>query len=93
MLVFFLNNAQGTTGCTANIVRMVFIVFSDFILGDYMGTITHKYPLYRAYTGISHGGTLVGYIQLSPEMVQPWKRTVKKNLTINRQPEMILGNL
>ena len=43
-----------------------------------MGTITHKYPLYRAYTGISYGGTLVGYIQLSPEMVQPWKRTVKK---------------
>ena len=26
-------------------------------LGDYF---THKYPLYRAYLGISHGGTLVG---------------------------------
>ena len=30
--------------------------------------ITHKYPLYRAYIGISHRGTLgSGYIQLSPD--------------------------
>ena len=32
-------------------------------------TITHKYPLYRAYIGISHRGTLVGYIPLSPEAI------------------------
>ena len=30
-----------------------------FIQGT-IGIITHKYPLYRAYVGISHRGTLVG---------------------------------
>ena len=35
----------------------VFIVFSLGILGDEK---TNKYPLYRAYIGISHKGTLVG---------------------------------
>ena len=25
-----------------------------------LGIITHKYPIYRAYIGISHRGTLVG---------------------------------
>ena len=45
-------------GCTPNVrVPMVFIVFNLGILGD---ENTHKYPLYRAYIGISHGGTLVG---------------------------------
>ena len=34
----------------------------------FLGIISHKYPLYRAYIGISHKGTLVqGYIQLSPD--------------------------
>ena len=26
----------------------------------FLGIITHKYPVYRAYIGISHKGTLVG---------------------------------
>ena len=45
---------QGTIGCTANSVPMVFIVFNLGILGD---EITHKYLLYRAYIRISHKGT------------------------------------
>ena len=47
---------QGTIRCTPNSVPMVFIVFSK----GFLGTITHKYPLYGAYIGISHSGTLVG---------------------------------
>ena len=40
-------------------------MFNLGILGDEK---THKYPVYRAYIGISHKGTLgSGYIQLSPE--------------------------
>ena len=55
-------------GCTPNVrVPMVFSWCSTLGL---LGIITHKYPLYRAYIGISHRGTLgSGYIQLSPE---PW---------------------
>ena len=50
------SNFQGTMGCTPNSVPMVFIgVFYGFL-----GIMTHKYPLYRAYIGISHRGTLVG---------------------------------
>ena len=44
-------------GCTPNSVTMVFIVFSRDSWGLYL---IHKYPLYRAYIGISHRGTLVG---------------------------------
>ncbi len=58
------NIIQGTMGCTPNSVPMVFIgVFYGFL-----GIMTHEYPLYRAYIGISNRGTLgSGYIQLSPE--------------------------
>ena len=48
---------QGTIGCTRNSVPMVFI-----------GIITHRYPLYRAYIGISHRSTLVG---VHPTTVSP----------------------
>ena len=43
--------------CTPNSVPMVFIVFSR-----------HRWPLYRAYIGISHRGALVG---VHPTI--PWK--------------------
>ena len=33
------------------------------ITNGFLGIITHKYPLYRAYIGISHRGTLVGATQ------------------------------
>ena len=47
---------------------MVFIVFSR----DSWDYITHKYPLYRAYIGISHRGTLgSGYILAYPK--KQWK--------------------
>ena len=53
---------QGTIGCTRNSVPMVFI-----------GIITHKYPLYRAYIGISHRSTLgSGYIQRTPLSLKPF---------------------
>ena len=52
----FCTNFQGTIGCTPKSVPMVFSWCSLGILGDY----NHQYPLYRAYIGISHRGTLVG---------------------------------
>ena len=42
--------SQGTIGCTPNSVPMVFIVFSS----KFLVIIIHKYPLYKAYIGISH---------------------------------------
>ena len=53
---------QGTIGCIPNSIPMVFIVFSR----DGWGIITHRYPLYRAYIGISHRGTLVGVTSNHP---------------------------
>ena len=58
----------GTVGCTPNSVPMAFVVF----LRGFSGIITPKYPLYRAYKGVSHRGTLVG---AHPTI--PWK---KKNI-------------
>ncbi len=47
----FFSEIKGQGGtCTPS---MVFIVFNLGILGDQK---THKYPLYRAYIGISHDG-------------------------------------
>ena len=49
-------------GCTPNSVPMVFIgVFYGFL-----GIMTHKYPLYRAYIGISNRGTVVGVHPIIP---------------------------
>ena len=55
----------GTVGCTPNSVPMAFVVF----LRGFSGIITPKYPLYRAYKGVSHRGTLVG---AHPTI--PWKK-------------------
>ena len=57
--------SQGTIGCTPNSVPTVFIC----ILEGFLEIITHKYPLYRAYIGISNRGTLVGVHPTIPWMI------------------------
>ena len=64
---------KGTIGCipnreTPNSVSMEFIVF---FFRDSWGLklMTHKFPLYRAYIRISHGGTLVGVHPTIPSLL------------------------
>ncbi len=67
-IFFFVNNGK--------IIRCVCIISMIFFWSwedghpnfwGFLGIITHKYPLYRAYIGISHRGTLgSGYILAYP---------------------------
>lgn len=55
---------QGIIGCTPISLPMGI----NCVLWGFLAIITHKFPLYRAYTRISHRGMLgYGYIQLSPD--------------------------
>ena len=51
-----------TQGTRTGVPRLRTCTTMVFIVGsrDSWGKNTHKYPLYRAYIGISHRGTLVG---------------------------------
>ena len=56
---------QGTTGVPRTVYQWYLLCST---LG-FLGIITHKYPLYRAYIGISHRGTVVGVHPTIPSMV------------------------
>ena len=83
--VSFTPGIKGQLGAPLS-VPMVFIVFS----GDSLETITHKYPLYRAYIGISNRVMLVGVhptIPLMTSLSQYYGRTYRyTKFRISRNP-------
>ena len=67
------SNSRDKDGCTPNVrVPMVFSWCSTL---GFLGIVTHKYPLYRAYIGISHRGTLVGVHPTIPWQIHSLKLT------------------